>query len=530
MALFVSLPRRHVVNRIAMAAILLAALAVRWPALHRDLYNDEALQTTISRSLIDDGRLNNFQYSKFTPDSQFRHGIWSYYPPGSNLIQAPFLLADTTSPVTARLPVLLLNLIVLAYLPALSAAIWKSTVPGWIAAILGAFGLFHIGMSVTSLSYTLAAPLQVMAFAMLVRAVTSGRNRDWVGLGLLIALDFYIMQIALVFGALLLAAMAWRGRRRRAAEMRGLLLCAVTTGVLCLPWLIWSWGTMSPASSFLNSAPDYSFAGQAGLVLAQYDLMLPSVVWKAAFLIGLLTVSRHALPPKEPFGVLLGLWALTPLLYLVSHNMWVGSRHVFGAYAAVSLLTGLGVTTATRWLLAHVLPHGDIRLPGRSAALAIAGTLVVTVAQFSAARASAGSLPPSPLKMVLLQGDAALEFGGSTAVSSACAYIRTHDRGEPIIAPVGISESHYVGRFVHDRRTPDATARAWELLRSGPAWVFMGDNYWHRGALDAFDRAVQQRGRLIMHFPPVPRFTAPDNSLGYALYYIDRPFPPLLSR
>jgi hypothetical protein len=127
---------------------------------------------------------------------------------------------------------------------------------------------------------------------------------------------------------------------------------------------------------------------------------------------------------------------------------------------------------------------------------------------------------------VVLRGDAALEFGEPDIVSRASTIIKQHDGGEPVIAPAGISEAHYLGRFVQDKGTEEAVARAWALARSGPVWVLMGDNYFRRAALDDFDRTVQQHGRLITHSAPIRGFTAPENTVGYALYYLDRPLPP----
>lgn len=509
----------------ATLVIGLTALMARWDAwTTHDLYNDEALQTTITRSLIEDGSLNNFRYSRFTPDSLYRRDIWIYYPPGFNAIQAPFLwlAADPASHTAARLPVLILNLIALACLPLVARDVWGRTTPGWIASILGALGVFHIGMSVTSLPYTLVAPLLVITFLMLVRALNSDQSRRWILVGLLVVLGFSIMQIALVFCGLLAVVAVWSARYGRTDATRGVLICVGLAAALCTPWIFWTWGD-SPVSNFLSRAAGYSLVGQARLVLRQYDLMLPSAIWKLAFLAGLVGVGRRVGRRDGLLGTLLLIWALTPCLYVLSRNMWVTPRHVFAAYAPIILLTGLGFTIATRSLAALI----ERRRPGRSwvaaDAASIACAIMIAGVQLVAARGAAALPQPSDSLPALLRGDAALEFGEPDVVSRAARFIRSHDRGEPVIAPVGFSEAHYLGRFVQDKNTAEARSRAWALARSGPAWVFMGDNYFHLGELDQFDLAVQQHGRLIVHSAPVPGFTAPDNTLGFALYYLDRP-------
>lgn len=512
--------------RVAATVVIgLAALAARWNAwTTHDLYNDEAIQTTITRSFLEDGRLNNFRYSRFTPDSDYKRGVWIYYPPGFYVIQAPFLwlAADEASHTAARLPVLVPNLIALACLPLVARGVWGRTAPGWIASILGALGVFHIGMSVTSIPHTLVAPLLLVTFLVLIRALDSRQNRHWLAVGFLAVLGFYIMQIALAFCALLAVVAAWSVRYRRTDATRSVLICVGLATMLCVPWIIWTWGS-SPVTNFLSRAPGYTFVGQARLVLRQYDLMLPSAIWKLAFLAGLVGVGRRAARRDGLLGTLLLIWALAPFLYVLSRNMWVSPRHVFTAYAPIMLLSGLGITTAARGLAALI----ERRRPGRSwvgaDAVAIACAIMIAGSQLLAARAAAASPPSSNPLPALLRGDAAMEFGQPDIVSRAAGFIRTHDRGEPVIAPVGFSESHYLGRFVHDKNSAEARSRAWGLARSGPAWVFMGDNYFRLGALDEFDQAVRQHGRLILHSAPVPGLTAPDNKLGYALYYLDGP-------
>jgi 4-amino-4-deoxy-L-arabinose transferase-like glycosyltransferase len=519
--------RLNLVNAAATLVIVLVALAARWDALtDHDLYNDEALQTTISRSLLDDGSLNNFRYSRFTPDSQYYRGIWIYYPPGFNLIQAVFLSASPASHEAARLPVLVLNLIGLGCLPLLAKRVWNSATPGWIASILGALGVFHISMSVTSVPYTLVAPLLVVTFLALVRAVESGHSRDWAAVAILIVIGFYIMQIALAFCVLLAVTAAWGVRPRRFDTTRGVLICISLVAALCSPWLIWTWGMTSPIGNFLSRAPGYSFMGQIRLVLHQYDLMLPSAIWKLAFLAGLGAIAHRAGRKDGPLGPLLALWALAPFLYVLSRNMWVTPRHVSGAYAPIILIAGLGLTTATNGLAVVMERRGLAQSWVRTPAVAIACAIAISVAQLLASRAAVAVARSDEPLIAMLRGDAAMEFGEPDIVSRASVFIRAHDRGEPVIAPVGFSEAHYLGRFVHDKRTPEARSRAWALARSGPVWVFMGDNYFSLGELDEFDRTVQQHGRLVIRSAPVPGFTAPSNKLGYALYYLDRPLPP----
>lgn len=510
------------------ASIVLVAVALvaRWePLTGRDLYNDEALMATITRGFLEDGALNNFRYSRFTPDSMFVRGTWTYYPPGFNLVQAPFLLNDPASSVAARLPTLILNMVALVFLPILSKAVWHTAAPGLVAAAFSALSPFPVNMSVTALPYTLMSPVMLLAVAALVRAFRRGGTPHWIAVGVLIALAYYIQPTGLFLGAFLMIVVAAALRRTRVDRVRGALTAGALSIALCVPWLLFSWGSITPLHALVTRHQDYSLAGQAILVFEQYDLMLPLLLWKAAFLVGLVSLVRRTNTEEGLPGLLLACWAVAPLLYLLSKTMWVTPRHVFPATAAVILVTAYGFVVASR-RLAAVSGIAPLRREKLVDVTALVLTLLVAGGHFIWVRSGAdGAGPYRPIDH-LLRGDAAMEFGAKTMVSTASAYIGEHGQGEPVIATIGHSEAFYLERFVQDTRSPEATARAWTLARSGPAWVFVGDNFDGRGALDDFERVVQQHGRLIMRSPPVAGFTTPDNTVGYALYYLDRPLPP----
>ena len=94
-----------------------------------------------------------------------------------------------------------------------------------------------------------------------------------------------------------------------------------------------------------------------------------------------------------------------------------------------------------------------------------------------------------------------------------------------MIAPAGPAEAYYLQHFVHTKNHTGAVAECLDLVSHGPAWVFMGDNYFHRGELDACDQFVRQHATLIMHAAPIESWTDPDNPVGYALYRVEAPAP-----
>jgi hypothetical protein len=187
--------------------------------------------------------------------------------------------------------------------------------------------------------------------------------------------------------------------------------------------------------------------------------------------------------------------------------MWIQDYHLYSVYPPVVLIAAYGADAAVR-TVAVLLRQRRAESRHRDALLAAA----IAVLCWSEWRFAPPTAAP-----------AALEFGDARIVSDAAAHIRRHDGGEAVIAPVGMAEAYYLERFVHSKNRDGAVTHCLELVRRSPVWVFMGDNYFHNGRLDACDEFVRQHGTLIVHSAPISGFTDSANPLGYALYYLAAP-------
>jgi hypothetical protein len=284
-------------------------------------------------------------------------------------------------------------------------------------------------------------------------------------------------------------------------------VCFAASAAAFLVWVALGPRTAFFANSFFETTANYRFAAQLAAIAAPYRDMLRPWPLAIAFALGVCRLVLDVVWRREPAKILLLTWLLLPGAILLTRSMWIHDYHLYFVFPPIILVAAYGVRVA---LLAT-----DARLRGQAADSS--GRIVVFAIAIAVLCTLESRWAPPPLPR------AAYEFGSADIVSRAADYIRQHDRGEAVIAPVGTAESYYLERYVHSKNRAGAVADCLDLVSRAPAWVFMGDNYFHTGQLDACDELVRQRGTLIMHSAPVASFTDPDNPLGYALYHLDAP-------
>jgi hypothetical protein len=289
-----------------------------------------------------------------------------------------------------------------------------------------------------------------------------------------------------------------RGAQRR------LIVCIGVAGGAVLRWVAALPRAAFFATSLFQTTAGYEFSAQLAKLAAPYQHMLAPWPVTVAFALGLARLAVEMVRRREAAKAALLVWLALPGAILLTRSMWILDYHLYAVYPPVVLIAAYGADAAVRTVAVLLRQR---RADGRDRdALFAAAVAVLCWSEWRFA-------PPAPTP-------AALEFGDARIVSAAVAHIRRHDRGEAVIAPVGMAEAYYLERFVHSKNRPEAVARCLELVRRSPAWVFMGDNYFRNGRLDACDELVRQHGTLIMHSAPIPGFTDSANPLGYAVYYL----------
>lgn len=471
-----------------------------------DLFCDEAQATEIASSLWSHGELNPFRYSRFLPNTFFRDGILVYFPPLSYVVAAPLTTMRGTvgANVAARLPALLGGLVLIALLIPAARIIFGNAWVGVGAAALTVCNGFHIGMSRLSLPYALLPPLLLVALLTTRRALRRGHAVDWAAATLSLAGSAYVNQIALLFWPML-APCGIEAHQRDAS--RRFLVCIGAAGAAFLVWVIAVQRMALFANSFFQTTAGYSFTAQLAKLAAPYRQMLAPWPVAAAFAVGLATLSIHTIRRGDMGTAALLVWLAMPAAILLTHSMWILDYHLYAAYPPMILVAAYGTFVIARAVAASL--RGTAVADRHPMAAYAAALAVLCWSQWY-------FVPPTPPR-------SADEFGSAHIVSDAAAHIRLHDHGEVVIAPVGMAEAYYLERFVHSKNHPGAVAECLQLVSQAPAWVFMGDNYFHAGRLDECDAFVRSNGTLIMHADPIPGFTDPANPIGYALYHVAGP-------
>jgi len=499
--------RSFAVVSVAVALVIVAAGIRLQHLADIDLYGDEALTAEIASSLWQHGELNPFRFSRFLPDWYFRNGIFIYFPPLSYVVAAPFTaLVGVAGPnIAPRLPALISGLVLIALLIPAGRAVFADTGVGVAAAALTVCNGFQIGMSRTALPYSLLPPLLLLTLLALLRANRRDGVADWIAVTLGLGASAYINQVALLFWALILPSVLMVSPRRRLR----LGICAAAAAGAFLLWVVLLSRRAFFANAFFQTTAGYRFGAQLGMIAAPYRQMLAPWPLAIVFAIGLGRLAYEAVRRRAAAKILLLSGLLLPGAMLLTRSMWIIDYHLFFVYPAVILVAAYGARTALLPIAARLRRHPS--------------TARLDAAAFAAVVAALCGLewwlaPPAPPR-------SASEFGSAQIVSAAAAYIRSHGGGEVVIAPVGMAEAYYLQHFVHTKNHPRAVAECLGLVSRGPAWVFMGDNYFRRGELDACDQFVRQHGTLFMHAAPIESWTDPDNPVGYALYRVEAPAP-----
>lgn len=475
-----------------------------------DLCSDEALSAEISMSLLKYGELNNFRYSKFVHNSQFRHNIWIYYPPVFYFIQSPFMLLKDSfgSNIAPRLSPLLSNSLMMILLYFLCRDIFGNKTAGLACSFFITFNSFNLGMSRYALPYSLLPGFLCLTLWFLIKYL-SERNSESNGIwaAAFLVVTFYTHQQALLFGFVCLGAFfIWLRRNKKIAFNFILyLLCAF---VACFIWIVFFMRSLIIYQTFFLETSNYSFVQQVRNILLQFRNMIPTPVLQFLFFLGMLKMLYAILVRKKTILILIIVWLSLPLLFLFTRNTWIKWHHFHFVFPPVAIVTAYGMYTFVEFILNKTLgrkvSHDTYAYQGA----AILFLCLISLANFSVINTS---MTP-----------AAKEFGDPSILSRASKFIRENYKNEIIIAPVGNSESYYLGKYVYDKNKPNAAEQCFDLISKNSTWVFMGDNYFKYGKLDAFDLYVKENGNLIMHSKPVKGFTDENNSLGYALYYIEK--------
>jgi hypothetical protein len=337
----------------------------------------------------------------------------------------------------------------------------------------------------------------------MLRVLRRGRRLDWIVATLSLTATAYVNQIALLFWPML-APVGLAATRDRAA-LRRLATCIGVAAALFLIWVVALPRRAFFANSFFQTTSGYGFVPQLVKLATPYREMLAPWLLGVAFALGLVRLVFEAIRGREPPLAALLMWLVLPGAILLTRSMWILDYHLYAVYPPVILVAAYGVYTAARAVAILLRQPADGRLGGAILAVAVVG---LCSSQWWFA-------PPAPSRSVF-------EFGSARVVSAAAAHIRQHDQGEIVIAPVGIAEAYYLERFVHSKNRPDAVARCLELVRDGPAWVFMGDNYFRKGQLDECDEYVRRHGTLILRAASAG-VDDTEVSSGYALYHLAPP-------
>jgi hypothetical protein len=381
--------------------------------------------------------------------------------------------------------------------------VFGDTCVGLGAAALTTCNWFHVGMSRMALPYSLLPTLLVLSLLALLRALRRNRIVDWLATALALTASAYVNQVALLFWALIVPCALTTARDR----WTRLAICFASSAAAFLIWVALGPRAGFFANSFFATTANYRFAAQLAAIAAPYREMLRPWPLAIACAIGVCRLVIDVVRQRDTGKVLLLTWLVLPGVILLTRSMWIHDYHLYVVFPAVILVAAYGVRVALLAIDTAVRGH-TADGSGRIAVFTIAIAVLCTLE-------SRWAPPPLPRS--------ASEFGSADIVSRAADYIRRHDRGEAVIAPVGTSEAYYLDRYVLSKNRTGAVAECLDLVSRAPAWVFMGDNYFHTGRLDECDELVRQRGTLIMHSAPIASFTDPGNPLGYALYHLDAP-------
>jgi hypothetical protein len=350
-----------------------------------------------------------------------------------------------------------------------------------------------------ALPYSLLPALLLLALLALLRALRRGDRSDWIIAALAIAATGYVNQIALLFWPIF-ACCGLSVRCDRVAFRRLVVCLAAAAGAFVL-WILVLARRALFANAFFRHTVGYGFVAQLTKLGNHYLEMLAPWPLLVMFGIGTLGLAAGVVRRRDVYRGTLLLWLALPAAMLLTRSMWILDYHLYAVYPAVILAAAYGARLATQAVSAV------LRANGRHDDLVFAAAIALLCwAQWQLA-------PPAAAR-------ATLEFGDVRIVSDATTYIRQHSRGETIIAPIGMSEAYYLEQFVHSKNGADGVTRCLHLVQREPAWVFMGDNFFHLGRLDDCDHYVRQHGKLVLHSAPVDGFTDAGNSLGYSLYYL----------
>ncbi len=222
------------VNPPAMNWLLLVALLVgaffRWNALrpmNDMLHYDEAYEGIDSLSLLRDPRL-----TPFFPGNFGREAAWMY-------CLVPFVAVFGAQPLGLRLAATIVGVLTLAATHRLAAEVVDKRAAIWATATLAVL-YWSVHLNHLALRANLFPLIGALAFAALFRAQRTNKPGRWMAAGVLLGLLIYTYYAARFWMLYALVPLAWwiiTDPRRR----RGSLLALCTTGIVCLPMILYSY-------------------------------------------------------------------------------------------------------------------------------------------------------------------------------------------------------------------------------------------------------------------------------------------------
>jgi mannosyltransferase len=221
---------------------------------------------------------------------------------------------------------------------------------------------FHVHWSQETRAYALLTFLLVAATWLLISAVESNRNRDWIAFSVTAALCVYAHIFALL--VLLAHAVSIAFPRPYRVDMRRAAGATILFGFLCLPMAAFALLHHSDQISWIPQPTWLDISDFLKLLTSQGGMLLV-VIYFALCGLAFLETAKDAQPEKTRWGLrLMGLWlvlppALTLLAGVVKPLFY--ARYMLLCVPALVILAARGVVTLSRlpavkyWVAAPVM-------------------------------------------------------------------------------------------------------------------------------------------------------------------------------
>lgn len=319
---------------------------------------------------FDIARLMQGDLHIFFPANTGREPLFIYMQAGVTafLGLTPFALRVTSASV---------GLLTIPLIYAWARGMFKLRAIALLTALFATISFWHIFYSRDGLRVILAAPLTLLVFWFLWQAVQSGRPRDFVFTGVALALAFYTYPSArlLPFAVLLLTVFAmWLNRSMARVLLRGILITASVSILLCLPLGIYFW--LHPDEFLSHTLQVSLLAPDAGQDLAGELVANLGHVLGMFFIAGDQGLIRN-LPGRPIFDPFLAILFVVGLGVLAS-ALLNPRRSVPDRLRATFIVTWIGISLVTA-LVSDDAPNLLRTLPALPAIMLLPASGAITV-------------------------------------------------------------------------------------------------------------------------------------------------------